>query len=364
MFTLNWKKLRKRITRILFQMIITFLLLEVSLFFLVKLGFLNMITPTYNLPEYGYFSPVRSNLFGYQHQPNSTYKINKSCFTTEYSFNSLGFRDNEHAKSSNRPRVMVIGDSFMEGLGVSEDQRLSSLLEKETNIEHLNFAMSNKGTCQEFIIYDSIASKFQHDVVLWSIFPQNDLSDDDPTVKDEDNIAPCWSGNYPNYELTFFPKQAPQIKRKSFLKRFLKNYTYSYNALFLLKESLKKQKDYKPIGYFDYSKSQLDRVKYSILKLKEAAKNKKIVIICIPSHLELAYSYDPKNQQTIENELMEFCSQLDIEFIGLYPYFKQSKSTVEDLYLECDSHWNPFGHKKTMEILLKESETYKELFER
>ena len=322
-----------------------------------------MITPTYEMPKYGYFSPVRSNMFGFQHQPNSTYKINKSCFNTEYTFNSLGFRDSEHLGSSKRTRVIVIGDSFMEGLGVSENQRLSSLLENETGIEHLNFAMSNKGTCQEYIIYDSIASKFQHDIVLWSIFPQNDLTDDDPAYNSEENIAPYWDGDFPNYKLTFFPKHSPQTKRKSFCKRFFKNYTYTYNALFLFKESLKKQKEYKTVGYFDYSNAQLDRMKYSILKLKEAATNKKIVIICIPSHLELAYSYDPKKQQSIENELLEYCSELDIEFIGLYSYFKKSQTKVEDHYLQCDSHWNQFGHIKAKEILLKFSETYKGISE-
>jgi hypothetical protein len=62
--------------------------------------------------------------------------------------NSVGARDVERARTSTRPRVVVLGDSFLEGWGVDEPERLSNRLEAATGVEHLNFAMAHFGPYQ------------------------------------------------------------------------------------------------------------------------------------------------------------------------------------------------------------------------
>lgn len=357
---MTWVKVRKKLIRLSIQASITIALLEFFLFILVKMGLINIMTPTYHLPKYGYFLPVRSHIFGYQHEPNSAYYINKTCLSTSFRFNSLGFRGLEHQKKSNKTRAIVIGDSYMEGLGVNEEDRLSSILEKKLNIPHLNFGMAGKSPSEEYVIYDSVASKYEHDIVLWSLFPSNDLTDDNPANRVPNNIGPCWDGEYPNYQLKYFPDSAPDILQRPLWKRIMMNFTYSYNALHKVKNAFAKNTDYKYSGYFIYTDDQLDRLTFSIIKLSEKAKNKKIIIFCIPSQLD----YDTTivhTRPSIDIPLQKLCDSLNIEYIGLYDEFKHTDTGEPGYFLSCDGHWSEIGHIKAMEAILEKSATYRAL---
>ena len=342
--------------------LITFVMLELSLFIISHSGVLNIILPIYKMNDSEDFLPERSLLYGHRHLPNSDYEIKKNCLHTYYHFNNLGFRDADHTQKSDQKRIIVLGDSFMEGVAVDETERLSDLLEKETGIPHLNFAMADKGSTQAYIIYESIASSYEHDGILLSVFPVNDLIDDDPNWgKTENSIRPCWEGTFPNYELKFFPPNAPIKKQTSKWKQFLKSYTYTYDALFYLKESLRtgigNRKNYPQTSYYAYSEEQLNRIKYSLLKLKEKAENKPITLICIPSHLD--FQLTDKKQESIEKPLSAFCELIGIEFIGMMELFKEKSAAPQQaFYYACDSHWNANGHATAKEIVKNKSQLY------
>ena len=356
----------ERIKRIFLQIgiiiLATFILLEISFAIAANVGKINILMPTYSLNYPERFMPERSMIFGHRHTPNSSFRVKKNCIDNYYTFNEFGFRDSLQSLKSNNTRVVVIGDSFMEGVGVAENERLSDVIENITNITHLNFGMADKGTTQAFVIYDSIASKYEHDMVLFSIFPQNDVIDDDPTKgKSVSSIRPCWVGNFPDYDLQFVPKEAPTYKNTNLLKKVLKRFTYSYDALFSLKESIKFQLNGKPQetldGYYQFSDNQLNRMKYSIMKLQQSAK-RPITIICIPAHIDFSINTD----SSIEEPLKLFCDSIGVEFIGLMDVFKsQSPNPRNDFYLACDAHWNPLGHKIAAEYLLDYSSNYQSL---
>lgn len=356
----------KRIIHFVIIGLITFILLEGSIFLMVHFGGLNIILPTYNMDSPEDLLPERSHIYGHRHRPNSTYEIKKNCLHTFYEFNSLGFRDEEPSLEDSSYKVMVIGDSFMEGLGVKEEERLGDLLESRTGVPHLNFAMADKGPTQTFVIYDSIASKYPHDAVLMALFPINDLIDDDPTVgKNSNSIRPCWLGNYPNYQLKFVPDSAPSHKEYQWWKHFLKTHTYTYDALFYLKESIKAKMGsraaYPKTDYFTYSKEQLDRMKFSLLKLKEKVNNKPLIVLCIPSNRSFIEGSDP-NKSFIEHPLSSFCAANNIEFIGLYDALsKRAEHPESAFYFSCDSHWQAQGHQAAAEIVLEQSVFYQNL---
>lgn len=313
--------------------------------------------------------PERSYIYGHRHQPNSTYEIRKNCLHCFFEFNSLGFRDAEPSLSDTSFKVAVIGDSFMEGIGVKEEERVSDLLEQKTGIPHLNFAMADKGSTQAFVIYDKIVSNYPHDAVLLALFPINDMIDDDPSVgKNENSIRPCWKGNYPDYELVFFPDTAPAQKDYSAWKHFLKTHTYTYDALFYLKESMKEKmgsrKSYPQTGYYSYTHEQLNRIKYSLLQIKEKAGEKPLIVISIPSHRGFDKTRENK-MSSIEVPLREFCKTNNIEFIGLFETLNEaSPNPDKEFYYSCDSHWNAKGHQLATEVILQQSEFYRNLIEK
>lgn len=75
-------------------------------------------------------------------------------FSNKYLINSLGVRDDEASLSY--PDVVVIGDSFAMGWGVSQDSTFSNLLESWSGLKILNTAISSFGTAREMKILQSV----------------------------------------------------------------------------------------------------------------------------------------------------------------------------------------------------------------
>lgn len=80
--------------------------------------------------------------------------------------NSEGFVGKEYAKKSNESRVVALGDSFTAAVGVNTDDNFVSLLERESSIPVMNFGVGGQGTVEQLLRYNSVASQWDHDLVL------------------------------------------------------------------------------------------------------------------------------------------------------------------------------------------------------
>ena len=98
-------------------------------------------------------------VFGVWHAPDAVRQHTSRCFRVEYRTNSVGMRDVERSRLSRTPRVAVLGDSFLAGWGLHESERLSNLLERETGIPHLNFAMAHFGPYQALLAYRKLGCR-------------------------------------------------------------------------------------------------------------------------------------------------------------------------------------------------------------
>ena len=107
---------------------------------------------------------------------------------TFVSINSDGFRDDEHAvaKPEGALRVAVIGDSYVEGFQVPDDQLFTTFLADEVQkcggfgggkLEILKFGVSGYGTGQELLVLRDKVWKYKPDIVLLLITTNNDITD-------------------------------------------------------------------------------------------------------------------------------------------------------------------------------------------
>ncbi len=91
--------------------------------------------------------------------------------------NQMGFRcDHEFIKEkeANKRRILLFGDSYTAGDGVSNGKRYGDLLEKEIpNLEVYNFALPGTGTDQHYLIYNEYAKNIEHDLVIIAILVEN-----------------------------------------------------------------------------------------------------------------------------------------------------------------------------------------------
>lgn len=100
-------------------------------------------------------------------------------------FNREGFRgaDVRLGKPAGTRRAVVLGDSFVAGVGVEESAHAVTLLESRLRErtrgpwQALNFGVSGAGTTQAILIYELVARRYQPDLVILGFFHGNDLAD-------------------------------------------------------------------------------------------------------------------------------------------------------------------------------------------
>ena len=344
----------KSLKLFLISSIISFVMLDLGVFFLVESGRLNINKPTYSLRSVTsrFWVDINED-FGVWHEPHSSYNHKKSCFEVEYEANSHGARDVERLKSSDKDRVVVLGDSFVEGVGVSLEKRLTNLLEEQSKIEHLNFGTAGHfGTTQYFLMYKKLAKEFGHSSILLGILPNNDFYDDDYSYGKKvyfDRYRPYFVGQYPEYDLIYFKENLSGwgLRFFGYIKGLFREFTYTYNAIAFLSTANRFEDGGEGAetysGYYDYKKDQLDVMFYSIEKLIEEAAGKKITVFTIPVIGDLL-RFDKAKSSPLSKELKEFSRSKGFNYLDLLPLMHSHTRQWDKYYLPCDGHWSEYGN--------------------
>ena len=133
----------------------------------------------YNLSPNWRYHPV----LGWSQVPGASYDAHLEGRPLHVSFNSMGFRDDEHqlAKPPGVKRIVVIGDSFCEAIQVNLEETFHQQLERLLNAdssarwEVINLGVGDFGTAQAWIALNEYGLAYGPDVVIQQIFPFNDI---------------------------------------------------------------------------------------------------------------------------------------------------------------------------------------------
>jgi hypothetical protein len=347
-----------------FNILITLILLEFGLFLATKMGLLRMDLPSYSIANITPFWMDMDPNFGVWRPANSQYRHLKSCFDITYRTNSHGMRDAERPLKTQGPRVVVLGDSFIEGYGVARQDRLTNILERRTGIPHLNFGTSgNFGLTQSLLLYKTLASRFDHDAVIISVLPDNDFSDDDPGKAEtifHDRYRPYLAGTYPNYELFY---SNPNII-KTHLREYSKyvevafnEFSYTVRAYSYFKNYFKMRKrrnahsgrgamaDGRPVRseYFDFTSEEFDRMRYAIEQIVALAAPRPVLVISIPRRSDYRRAGSEPGKAPLTRRLEALSKTANYTYLDLLEY-SRGRNDLDRLFHSCDPHWSPAGH--------------------
>ena len=94
-------------------------------------------------------------------------KCNEQGFRSHKSFNS--------PRPTSRQKILLFGDSFTAGDGVSNQYRYSDVLESElnNNVEIYNFGLSGTGTDQQFLCFKKFGRNLDADLLVLGIYVEN-----------------------------------------------------------------------------------------------------------------------------------------------------------------------------------------------
>jgi lysophospholipase L1-like esterase len=138
---------------------------------------------------------------GWVHVPNArTTWQGTGEYNVFVQINSLGLRDREHTyeKPPGTFRILVLGDSFTEGIEVPLEQvfpvRLEECLDERVSreIEVINAGTSGYGLGDELLFFVHEGVKYRPDLVLVAVYAHNDVKD---MVRDvDDNMIQSFGG--------------------------------------------------------------------------------------------------------------------------------------------------------------------------
>ena len=260
----------------------------------------------------------------------------------------------------------------MEGYGVRLQERLSDLLEASRQRPFLNFATAGDfGPLQYKLLYQHLASAFEHEALLVGFFPDNDFIDNDPAFvralaePDRGRYRPTWqlvpdrstyTVNYAgaDHRGRFVPGLEPD---RSWPRRALR-----YSAAVLLVHHLWRQwwqRDHLDeqqlalSGYFETDPLRLRAVELILRDLAELARGRRRTLLVIPAFDELARARATGiGGSPPFLELMGRLAGQRWDIVNLMPrMLALPEDSVRALFLDCDGHWAAQGHRFAMAAL-------------
>jgi len=311
--------------------------------------------PSYHV-DYNRFWADINPAFGVWHRPNGHFIHKSGCYSVAYDTNSYGARDVERTLHSSAPRTIVLGDSMIEGIGQPADRRLTNILEKDTGQEFLNFGTGgNFGPLQYALLYKTMASKFDHNLVLVGVVPDNDFHDMDFAYWK----AHGWNGQYRPYyadDLSVFydghfnPNAGESLWDHT--EAILRAYLASYHVGLFVDSRLYWRKLSPYSGYHDYNNVDIARLEKALDDIKATADQHgaKMAVFLIPHAIDFQRVH--KTGTNPLGPLIErWGKQQDVPVKDLLPEMDAMSGGDFLSYSLCDGHWSVRGGTVAAKIL-------------
>lgn len=307
--------------------------------------------PTYQLNYNSFWADINP-VFGSWHRPNGHFFHQKGCFSVEYTTNSYGARDVQRSLHSSQPRTIVLGDSFVEGVGLPTEQRLSNLLEIDTGREHLNFgAGGNFSPLQYALLYKAMGAAFDHNLVIVGVLPFNDFYEMRPWGGNRyrpyyaEDFSVAYEGRLQSPEEEGFWDHVEAVLRADLASYHVGQYLY-YSRLYW--------RSFNPYsGYNDYTDMDLARLKRALRDVKNTADahGARMAVFLIPHTVDFQRLHQAGSNRL--GPVMERWGQeVGIPVKDLLPEMdSRSKGNYRSYFLSCDGHWSARGNAVAAEIL-------------
>jgi len=312
--------------------------------------------PSYHVNQNSFWEDTNPS-FGVWHHPNGKFVHEAGCFSVEYDTNSYGARDVERSLHSSAPRTVVIGDSFIEGIGVPSDARLTNILEKDTGREHLNFGTGGDfGPLQYALLYKTMASKFDHNLVLVGILPDNDFHDMSLEYWKSEHQTGRYRPYYGDDFSVFYTGHVKSDGEEGFwahVEAVLRAYLASYHVgQFLISQTYWHHRS--PYsGYNDYSDVDLGRLQHALEDIKATAdaRGAKMAVFIIPRANDFL-RLNQAGSNRLGPVMESWGQQAGIAVKDLLPEMQaRANGDYRAYFLKCDGHWSPHGGAVAAQVL-------------
>jgi hypothetical protein len=285
-------------------------------------------------------------------------------FTTD----ARGFRNRRELQ---RADVALVGDSFVEGAYVSDDETAAVALERKIRAVVANLGQSGYGTLQELKVIEKVALDLQPRELAWFFFEGNDLYDD---AAYEDALAYYRAHDTLESPVSWTPD----------LRRFAAA-SFSLNAFHLLRRLADPvfPNEVASVGWFPfaggearslyfyadaalrwdaYEGERFEKTKMAFLQGRDEAEARgiRLLVVFIPTKFRVYGDYcrfPPESPcpswrpWRLREDFADFCRKNGIDLLDLTEPMRRAAAAGRLLYAAEDSHWSPDGHRFVADLL-------------
>jgi lysophospholipase L1-like esterase len=333
-------------------------------------------------------------IYGRFQIPNSSGWYRADEFVSRVEFNGLGLREREipPIKPAGERRVLVLGDSFVQGVEVNVEHTLTRRLEERLRAVGqpatvINAGVAGFSTDQELLLLDNLGWSLQPDVVVLVFYLGNDVTENSsdltklrkphfrvtsdgqleqraipPAALDSGGFS-SWLRRQSRVASVFDTGVVPKLRTVPGIGR-----------LFVLPAETAGPE---PVGAgpggSDVYRAELNETWQSAWRVTDRllariaeqarARNVPFVLIGAPSKWEV-YSDDwqalvrqnnlPSTGWDLdgpENRLAATASKIDITYASARPLLRAASGSSERQYFHNDVHWTPAGHGAVAEVI-------------
>ncbi len=262
-------------------------------------------------------------------------------FSFSFKANNEGFLDSDFSthKDSGTFRILILGDSFVQGIGVRQDksfpEQLEILLKTYFNIspkiEVYNCGIGNSDPIFQYkLLFDRLL-KYKPDLVIDVI---NGTDINDITIRGGfERFKPDGTLKYSD------PPGFEPVYAHSYIARTVVHEVLRYNWMFL-----------KPSEEADANANSLDQIKMTVYRMDSLCYTKSVSFLLITHPLR--YELRPNSSYAIST-VNDFCNEERITNINIKDYFDAKHidaSTAEAFYWPKDGHFKKIGYKLMADI--------------
>lgn len=292
-------------------------------------------------------------VLGWYHQKNKQARLEGNGFSVDIHTNDAGFRgarSYSKERTKETKRVLFLGDSFVFGWGVPDEEVLTARLESSMpSLEAINLGVPGYGVDQIYLAYKHLGREYKSDVVFIGLFDEDfwratrafaDSGHAKPYFvlgKDGETLSLKNVPVPPQYSLK--TGQFPSVIERGLLIQFLEKsrvYLAVRPALLKLARNLR-------LVDPDFSQEWV-LGKNILKKLIEdiRADGARPVLLTIPSQ----YWAQSERPTSLARSILRFAGKEGVDILDTTPVFVKAvrEQGVASYYLAGDGHWSAQGH--------------------
>ena len=293
-------------------------------------------------------------------------------YRADVQYDRNGFRN---VRDLERAEVVVIGDSFVEGPLIAQEDLLTTHLEQALGTPVLNLGQTGYGPQQELAVLKRFALPAQPRVVVWMVFEGNDLTHDFQRYERSVADWPQYSRKLNGWSARSFTRNAlmfgirsltpPPDKSPLGLRRF---------GLLQVPPEMRGERKWfayeqKPFAPSDEACIDGSLEIFDKARRICAERGVRFMLVLVPIAYRVYHdlcTFPPDSDihdwilTDVPDRLRDWSENAGVEFIDLAPPLREAAQTKLVFFLD-DGHWNEHGHAVAADVIaerIKASEAH------